>query len=219
MKNLQFIGQPSYAVSREGKVYSLKSSRFLKSFSDTSGYQYIECYEHGKKHKFAVHRLVALAFLDNPENKKEVNHKDGNKSNNHLSNLEWVTPSENCIHAERTGLRNNAKLDDFTVHNICTKLCEGFRVCDISSMFGIPRSYISDIKNKKTYVYISNEYDFPEFKNPEKMSDEKVIKICELLSEGMSNKEIASIVGVLTRKVSEIRRRLHFHSITVNYNW
>ena len=59
-----------------------------------SGYIYVRV----NKQKYALHRLVALAFLENPENKEVVNHKDGNKTNNKLSNLEWVTTKENCLH-------------------------------------------------------------------------------------------------------------------------
>lgn len=219
MKNLSFVGQPAYAVSLEGKVFSLKSNRFLKSFSDTSGYQYVECYKDGKKHRFAVHRLVAMAFIPNPENKKEVNHKDGNKLNNHVDNLEWVTSSENCTHAERSGLRNNATLSDDVAHQICAKICEGYRVCDLVSMFGVSKATISDIKNFKTYKYISCEYEFPSGAKTEKLSDEKVIKICELLQQGKGYKEISKEVNVKTYLISRIKRRLHFQSISNNYCW
>lgn len=58
----------------------------------------------GQKRTFRVHRLVAMAFLPNPQNKKEVNHIDGNKENNSLENLEWSTRQENAQHAVDTGL-------------------------------------------------------------------------------------------------------------------
>jgi hypothetical protein len=70
-----------------------------------SGYKQIEVH----KKKYSVHRLVALAFIPNPKNKKVVNHLDGDKANNIVSNLEWVTPSENDLHAFRIGLRSNKK--------------------------------------------------------------------------------------------------------------
>lgn len=219
MKNMIFVDQPNYCVSREGKIFSLKSNRFLKPFSDTAGYQYIECYKNGKKHKFSVHRLVATAFIENPENKKEVNHKDGNKLNNTVENLEWVTPSENCVHAERTGLRNNALLTDEQVHAICSKICDGFRNSDISNMFGVPKYTVSEIKNKKSYNYISDEYDFSVVKRDQRISVETVINICELLQEGRSYAEIEEITNANKRSISCIKRRIYFTEISKNYKF
>lgn len=69
-------------------------------------YKRIQIVINGKRKTFGIHRLVAMAFIGVPENYREmdVNHKDGNKSNNHYSNLEWVTHKENMYHAKETGL-------------------------------------------------------------------------------------------------------------------
>lgn len=75
------------------------------------GYLYVGLHINGKCKKIAIHRLVALTFIPNPNNYKEVNHKDGNKSNNHFSNLEWCSRSGNAKHAFDTGL-NNFKPDN-----------------------------------------------------------------------------------------------------------
>jgi hypothetical protein len=71
------------------------------------GYVQITLYKDGVGLTHKMHRLVASHFIANPENKPEVNHKDGNKLNNHVTNLEWVTSKENIVHAEKTGLRNS----------------------------------------------------------------------------------------------------------------
>lgn len=89
-----------YMVSDTGKVVSVKNGRWRPvRFCDRKGYFGVQISKNDKKTSFGVHRLVALAFLPNPDNKPHVNHIDGNKKNNQLSNLEWVTVSENCLHS------------------------------------------------------------------------------------------------------------------------
>ena len=92
---------PHFLVSSDGCVYSAKSHMLLKPSDNGNGYLYVS---DGKRHYY-VHRLVAVAFIPNPDNKPEVNHIDGNKSNNNASNLEWCTRRENKLHMHRTGLR------------------------------------------------------------------------------------------------------------------
>lgn len=106
MANLQqkpIDGYPNYFISEDGKVWNSKKNLFLKHMINRGYCQIILC-RHSKHKTFKIHRLVALAFLPNPENKREVNHKDGNKENNHVSNLEWNTRSENNIHRYASGL-------------------------------------------------------------------------------------------------------------------
>lgn len=92
-------------VSDLGRVKSnLRDGRILKTNPDSKGYHRLRMTINRKKYAFKVHRLVAMAFIPNPENKPQVNHIDGNKDNNAASNLEWVTSKENAQHALRTGL-------------------------------------------------------------------------------------------------------------------
>ena len=100
-------GNGEYHISDHGRVKSLKfgKERILKRAINSSGYWYIFIFVKNQKPKFCmIHKLMAVAFIPNTENKKEVNHKDGNKLNNNLCNLEWVTHSENMKHAWDTGL-------------------------------------------------------------------------------------------------------------------
>lgn len=88
-----------YEVSSYGRVRNL-TGKVLKTYIQNCGYEQVKLMN---KHK-QIHRLVAMCFIDNPEHKKYVNHIDGNKLNNNVSNLEWCTNSENIIHARKTGL-------------------------------------------------------------------------------------------------------------------
>lgn len=89
----------AYSVSNTGRVYSHKSEKILKT--SATGYGCVMLRKDGAGKIKYVHRLVAEAFVPNPENKPEVNHIDHNTQNNFASNLEWVTHLENCIAYER----------------------------------------------------------------------------------------------------------------------
>jgi hypothetical protein len=97
----QIKNHPNYLITVEGKVFSLKTMSFLKLSNRGDGYHTV----HLDKKFYRVHRIVAETYIPNPENKPEVNHMDGNKQNNMLCNLEWMTRSENIQHSFDTGLR------------------------------------------------------------------------------------------------------------------
>lgn len=95
--------ETNYSVSKKGEVRNDVSGKMLNP-SIQQGYCHVGLTIDGKIRRFRVHRLVAIAYLDNPENKPYVNHIDGCRSNNNLENLEWCTPAENTQHAVQTGL-------------------------------------------------------------------------------------------------------------------
>ena len=103
----QIDGFKDYQVSNFGNVKSSKKNRerILKPFKDKRGYSCVRLYENKERKHFFVHRLVASMFICNPDNKTQVNHIDGNKNNNRLDNLEWVTNDENMRHSWDIGLR------------------------------------------------------------------------------------------------------------------
>lgn len=97
---------PNYSVSDEGRVRNDKTGKIkaIKPDGQRKNYRAVCLYKNSQGKCKRLHRLVAEAFIDNPSNKPDVNHKDGNPLNNRSGNLEWVTKSENMIHAYKTGL-------------------------------------------------------------------------------------------------------------------
>lgn len=96
-----------YEIGDNGDVVSLLGGerKVLRVGMMSSGYKMVGVRYNGKQKFFSIHRLLALHFIPNPDNKPQVNHKDGNKLNSRLDNLEWVTQSENNRHAYDTGLK------------------------------------------------------------------------------------------------------------------
>ncbi|MBQ6004894.1 MAG: NUMOD4 motif-containing HNH endonuclease [Selenomonadaceae bacterium] len=105
--NVNYGGK--YQVSNFTRIRSLYRGkvRIIKPDIIHTGYLRVTLYKDGKTKSYYVHVLVAKAFIPNPENKPCVNHRDGNKQNNAIDNLEWVTQSENARHAYETGLRKS----------------------------------------------------------------------------------------------------------------
>lgn len=94
-----------HTIDRNGKVINTKTNNTKVHWKGANGYYYVDIQEYGVAKKYAVHRLLAITFLLNPDGKRTVNHIDGNKLNNSLSNLEWATDSENMQHAYDNALQ------------------------------------------------------------------------------------------------------------------
>lgn len=106
MRPIPIEGCEHYYINSEGVVINSRTGRVLKTDLNSVGYRRVTLWSASQKAvRMTVHRLVALAFIENPDDKPMVNHVDGNKLNNHYSNLEWVTCKENTRHAFDTGLR------------------------------------------------------------------------------------------------------------------
>ena len=150
-----------YTITSDGKIYSDNSGLMKTRNKPGTEYQIISfsTVDNNKK-TFRVHRLVLLAFkpVENSQN-LEVNHKDGNKKNNSLDNLEWCNDSENQIHAFKLGLQkprrgeksNFSKLSINDIEKIFKLREKGLTQKEIAEIIGCTRSNISYILNKKTW--------------------------------------------------------------------
>lgn len=97
LDQIKIPGFERYAIQKDGFVINLKTGRILYGYGKS--YLIVGLCRNGNPTWFYIHRLVAESFIPNPEGKLEVNHKDGNPSNNNIKNLEWVTKSENMLHS------------------------------------------------------------------------------------------------------------------------
>ena len=147
-----------YSVDEDGNVFSHRRGIRLKPCLMSGGYYYVNLAGKGK----LVHRLVAEAFLPNYLEKPQVNHIDGNKLNNHISNLEMATAKENTLHSFKTGLQvslkgekhGSAKLSNEDVITIKSLLLKGETGSSIAKKFGVGHNAISDIKLGKKWSHV-----------------------------------------------------------------
>jgi hypothetical protein len=171
---------PDYLVSNYGRVktkardvrythavtskehFRKTEERFLKERNNNlNGYKFYQLYLNKKMYNKNAHQLVALAFIPNKHGLTTVNHKDGNKHNNCVENLEWCTNEYNHEHATRTGLKAkgveiaSSKLNDSMVHAIKYFLAKGISHIELSKAFKISRPTISLISKGKTWKHIA----------------------------------------------------------------
>jgi hypothetical protein len=154
-----------YQVSNFGRVKSLNvfgKEKHRKLQTDKNGYLVIGLRKLGKEKNCKVHRLVALTFIPNSNNKKTINHIDGVKTNNQVSNLEWATYSENMTHAFITGLKPNqsgsknwqAKVSEKDVLEIRKKAERGAKQASLGREYNLSQPAISLIINKRNWKHI-----------------------------------------------------------------
>ena len=152
-----------YFVTEEGNVF--RNEKQLKPSKDTGGYLGVNVSKNGIVKRFMIHRMVGECYLDNVNNLPEINHEDGNKSNNRYSNLKWTTSSDNKKHAYNNGLMIAPKGEKSKVSKLKNEdviyIREKYKPRDkqynkekLSTMFNISQRTINDIISNKTWKHI-----------------------------------------------------------------
>lgn len=154
------FGRLRSEVTRRGSI----AGRIKSNCAGTHGYVLASMSLHGVDHRVGVHQLVASAFIPNPENKRCVNHKNGNRADNHVENLDWMTHQENSQHAvkgkswaqkrRRGSAHCGAKITEAIVLDIRCRAALGVMLKDIAQEVGVHPSTISSIVSRRYWTHV-----------------------------------------------------------------
>lgn len=152
-----------YLVHPEGYVINGVTGKVIKDQDNGRGYRKVTLTNNGTQTQMYVHRLVSELFIDNPNGYDQVNHKDGNKSNNRVENLEWSNSFLNIRHAINSGLFLesteywSSKLSVDQISQIRNLSKQGVKGVVLAKMFAVSKSTISEIKNRKRHKRLTGE--------------------------------------------------------------
>lgn len=145
-----------YIATSDGNIFNEKTGKYLKPQSNGNYYK-VTLTICGKQIQILLHRIIAECFIPNPLNKREVNHINGDKYDNRVENLEWVTPSENQRHAVETNLKQhgtdlwNGKFTKEQVLSIIKDKQEGYSCRELGRKYGVDPTTISAISRGLRY--------------------------------------------------------------------
>ena len=225
-----FLEVPNFdgvEVNEYGAVRNSNSKRVYKPWKDRDGYltYNVKAGNPRKTRRLTQHRAVALAFIPNPENKPQVNHIGSDRANNHVTNLEWVTPKENSVHASiygnlpRGSDNGNSVYEEAIVRQACELLSINTPAVKVARLLNVKVNFVNSLLSG-SWGRVTKDY---QLKTPKaKMTEDTVRLICQQLSEGASNPEIAnrfSHLGVTRGICLHIKKRKTFKEISKDYIW
>lgn len=216
----------NYSVSESGRVVNIETNRELKPHCGTSGYFRI-----GKQvcRSGMVHTAVIEAFSGQIVPKgMQVNHIDGNKTNNHYTNLEVCTPSENTRHAYKLGLSkarqgedaSGSKVTEAQILQIYEYFCQGLTNEDIGKIFDLHERYISLVRHGKRWKHIYDREGivFPQSHKQLVHPKSKIIEAWEMIkTTDLINKQISDITGIEASMISRLRSGQYAKTLISEY--
>jgi hypothetical protein len=160
--NLKPLGYSQYSIDDDGRVTNVRTNMQLKPFIDRRGYENFSLWgDDGERKTMRGHQLLAKLRIPNPNNCVQVDHIDGNKRNNNISNLEWVSNLENAHRAMDKGLWKHTVLKEEHARAICELLENGhYTQTQIAKDLRIPRSVVANVAMRRCWTYLSKDYDF-----------------------------------------------------------
>ena len=201
MKNVLYRNKIwDYTITENDEVYNLNGKR-LKTRHNNRGYVILDLYYNKSKYTVLLHRLVAETYIPNPHNLPVVNHRDGNKDECVVTNLEWCTYSYNNLHAYDNGLHESlkgvdspfAKYSEDTIRVICKALTKVESPMQVAKLLGVPLSLVRSIKSGESWCNISKEYDIPPCRFY--MDATTYLKITDMYAAGIRMKDICKTLG------------------------
>ena len=217
--SLEKLGYPMYSITKTGLVWSNFRHRTLVPKIHRDRYLFVRLLSaEGKWQNRYIHRLVALMFIPSTDTTLQIDHIDGNKKNNNVTNLRWVTNRENAHAAMHNGLMPHAVFkSDEVVHSICQAIQNGEGVASISRRTGYPYHSINAIKLRRNWTHISKFYTFPVIRDRNVTDDSVVHRICQLILMKRSDSEISSLTGIKKTLIHMIRTGKNFSRISSLY--
>ncbi len=234
----------NYRIHKNGTVSTVnfnntQKTNIRKTSVNQHGYAYVAIHWKGEVHNALIHRLVALAFIPKIKGKPYVNHIDGNKLNNAVENLEWVTSKENIDHACRTGLikvgeqSTLAKHSEKLIRQICNEFVKNeLSIAEITRKYDVSYNLVYDLKRCKTWHHITKDYDFSNYNKKTRapvhgenngrtsLTNDDVENICKLIASGdWTLKGIAAKYNVTYKTIQHIFNKTSWRHISEKYDF
>lgn len=239
-KRIKYEGKPTrYIITNFGWVINTDTNKIQSPFTSNRGYLRVCLSFNGTRKKYSIHRLVAKYFIPNPYNYPEVNHKDGNKYNNSVTNLEWCTAKENVVHSYDTYLNHSGESNKMSTitNKQCREICKYLEqneltMSEIARKVGTNRKVVSHIRHRESWTRISKDYNIDNYNvkdkkiirgethSSAKIKNKDVKKVCKMIEKGKHTlREISEKTGVHYQTVRNIYYRTSWKEISKDYDF